>query len=345
MDDSFLLQTDSLAQMINTKAKELYQKYAQLSASELDLTEYGKVYFNKRHFERLFFSIQTSAELLYRSIKLKAKPIEELIIMDYGAGIGSLYLLAKLIGVKCVIYNDYNPVNSKAGKSICKALNIIIDFFITGDHTQTFQTLKEKNISCDIILSRNVVEHIYDLKDFYQKTKQFQPNALIYFSTTANYHNPANLWYHHGIHKKYEQKYFEKRREIIKAFKKDASKSDIVSLAKATRGQAMEDLNKSIRDYFTNKTLPDPNIHYSNTANPENGIWAEHVIKKQDYKNIIEPIGYKLSIIPAFWDTHYKKGYKRLFGKTMNVLTRLVGEEKGLWFTAFIYVVAEPRLD
>jgi 2-polyprenyl-3-methyl-5-hydroxy-6-metoxy-1,4-benzoquinol methylase len=340
--DNFLKQSDALAKKINEKANLLYNKFTLLSADQLDLSEYGIQYFQQHHSSRLFFSIQTSAELLYRSIKLKGGTLSDLVIMDYGAGIGSMFLLAKLIGAGLVVYNDYNPINLKAGKSLCDALDIPVDYFIVGDHTQTFQTLKEKKINCDIILSRNVVEHIYDLNDFYNQARQLQSQALIYFSTTANYHNPANRLYHQKIHNQYEKGFLEKRKEIIKTLQPGAHEEEIAALATATRGLAMEDLEKAVRAYFTTKELPEPSIHYSNTANPENGIWAEHVIKKQDYKNIIEPLGYHVSVIPAFWDTHYKKFYKRWLGKTMNLMTRLFGEERGLWFTAFIYIIARP---
>lgn len=340
--DNFLKQSDALANLINEKALLLYKNFASLSADQLELSEYGVQYFRQHHSGRLFFSIQTSAELLYRSLKLRSGSLADLILMDYGAGIGSMFLLAKMIGIGCVVYNDYNPVNLKAGKSLCTALNISVDHFIVGDHTQTFQELIKMNISCDIILSRNVVEHIYDLKDFYAQARRLQPKALIYFSTTANYHNPGNRIYHQRIHRKYEINYLEKRKEIIRALQPAAKEEEINLLGNATRGLAMEDLENAVKAYFSSKRLPDPSQHYSNTANPENGIWAEHLIKKQDYRNIIEPLGYQVQVIPAFWDTHYAKSYKRFLGKTMNVLTHLLGPEKGLWFTAFIYVVAMP---
>lgn len=340
--DKFLKQSDALAKLINEKALSLYGMFTTLSEDQLELSQYGVEYFHQHHSGRLFFSIQTSAELLYRSIKLKDMKPSDLVLMDYGAGIGTMFLLAKLIGIGQVVYNDYNPVNLKAGKSLCTALNIPVDFFIVGDHSQTFQELKEKNVSCDIILSRNVVEHIYDLKDFYQQARQLQPKALIYFSTTANYHNPVNRIYHQRIHRNYEQNYLAKRKEIIRQLHPAAQNAEVERLGKATRGLAMTDFGRAVKDYFASKKLPDPSIHYSNTANPENGIWAEHLIKKQDYQNIIEPLGYKVDLIPAFWDTHYSKAYKRVIGKTMNVLTRMFGEEKGLWFTAFIYVIARP---
>jgi hypothetical protein len=41
----------------------------------------------------LFFSTETSAHILYRSIMMTGKRIEDITLMDYGAGVGTLFLL------------------------------------------------------------------------------------------------------------------------------------------------------------------------------------------------------------------------------------------------------------
>jgi 2-polyprenyl-3-methyl-5-hydroxy-6-metoxy-1,4-benzoquinol methylase len=341
--DHFVKPVDSLSKLIDEKATELYHKLADLPVTELGFPEMALSYYQSHHHERLFFSVQTAAELLYRSILMKNKPLEELIIMDYGAGVGSLYLLAKMIGCKMAIYNDIVEDLTKASKITGDFLNIDVDLYITADHRGTIEQLNQKGISCDIIVSRNVVEHIYDLGNFYRDMAKGQPDALLYFSTTANYQNPAMLWYHKKMHKAYEQEYRPKREKIIHNIMPALTGSELDKVTTATRGLAAEDLVMAVKQYQEKGTLPDPSIFYTNTCAPETGIWAENILPIQDYQKIIETKGYKLSILPAFWDTHYSSGIKNIFAKTMNVITRMLGDKGGLRTTAFIYIIAEKK--
>jgi 2-polyprenyl-3-methyl-5-hydroxy-6-metoxy-1,4-benzoquinol methylase len=282
--DHFLKPVDELSTLIEEKAQILYKKLFDLPVRALNLPEMPLNYYLGRHHDRKFFSVQTSAELLYRSIKLKGKPLNELVIMEYGAGMGSLFLLAKMIGCKTLIYNDILPDMAVAAELISKYLEIPVDLFIAGDHNYTIEVLRERGIQCDIILSRNVVEHIYDLDDFYGSMAASQPDALIYFSTTANYHNPAMLWYHKKLHRTSEQQYFQKRKDkIVKAIPGIAPQvAD--KLALATRGLAMNDLEEAINNFERHERLPDPAIHYTNTCDPDDGVWMEHIIPVAEYK-------------------------------------------------------------
>lgn len=341
--DNFIKPIDDLSALIDEQAQILYQKLFSLPVHELNFAPVPLNYYLARHHERKFFSVQTAAEMLYRSIKLKGKPVAELTIMEYGAGLGSLYLLSKMIGVKTVVYNDILQDMKDAAMATANYLKVSIDLFIAGDHKPTISELKEKGIECDIILSRNVVEHIYDLNEFYNDMSIGQPTALIYFSTTANYHNPATVWYHKGIHKKYEKQFLQIRKEIILNQLNDLPEEEANRLATATRGLAVHDLDNAIKQYASNKTLPNPARFYTNTCDPECGQWYEQVIPISDYKKIIETKGYKLTVLPAFWDTHYSSAIKNVVGKTMNFVTNLLGNKGGLTTTAFIYIIAEKK--
>ncbi|PSK93897.1 hypothetical protein B0I18_10145 [Taibaiella chishuiensis] len=341
--DKFLKQEDELALLIEAQARILYHKISTLPVDTLPFPDLARDYYEGRHNDRKFFSVQTAAELLYRSIKLKNKPVSELVIMDYGAGMGSLFLLASMIGCKTVVYNDIIPEMTEGARVMAEYLAIPISLFITGDHKETIRVLRDKHIECDIILSRNVVEHIYDLDDFYGDMAKGQPEALIYFSTTANFHNPAMLVFHKRLHRKAELTFLPQRKALIRKRLPGITEAQQEQLAAATRGLAMHDLDKAIDQYATHNTLPDPGLHYSNTCDPSNGLWSEHIIPVSDYQKIIGPKGYKVSVIPAFWDTHNKSGLKNTVGKVMNTVGKLLGDKAGLKTTAFIYIIAEKK--
>src|SRR5688500_16731849 len=137
MRDRFLPQQDQLANLINEQASELHSKLTSLPVEELGLPDHCLYYFKTSHFNRLFFSIETSAHLLYMSIRLQAKPVSGIVIMDYGAGVGTLYMLARMIGCKTVIYNDFLEEWRFSAYKIAGALQIDIDEYILGDIDDT----------------------------------------------------------------------------------------------------------------------------------------------------------------------------------------------------------------
>ncbi|HTE28298.1 methyltransferase domain-containing protein, partial [Flavitalea sp.] len=201
--DIFLPQKDALSRTIQDQAADLLKRLTELPVETLGMPQHCLDYFRSSHFKRLFFSIETSAHLLYRSITLKGKPVGETVIMDYGAGVGTLYMLARMIGCKTVIYNDHLEDWKTSALLIAKAIGVNIDEYIVGDIQDTLEILDKKNIQCDIITSRNVIEHIYKLDTFFNTVYSYQPGALIYSSTTANYHNPASHIKHILWHRKW----------------------------------------------------------------------------------------------------------------------------------------------
>ena len=337
----FLPQEDKLADHINRQAGILHKQLQALPVENLGMPHHCLHYFRSSHQSRLFFSIETSAALLYRSISMLGKSPADLVIMDYGAGVGTLYLLGKMIGCKKMIYNDFLSDWQVSAKKIADALNIEIDEYIVGDIDATIRALQEKQISCDIILSRNVIEHIYKLDDFYASIHSGQPRALVYSSTTANYFNPATHLQHVRWHRKWEKVYYVQRLELIKQQLTWIDESELTLLATATRGLAGTDLQDAIDKYDHTKFLPDPNEHYTNTCTPDQGIWVEHLLTFKEYRKLIGRTNYAVTFLPGFWDTNYQARWKNVFARLFNAIIKLVGRA-GFLLAPFIYVIAEP---
>ncbi len=165
--DRFLQQDDELGSLINIQASALYSRMKGLEAESLGMPDHCLAYFRSSHSKRLFFSIETSAHLLYRALTLAGKKPSDIVIMDYGAGVGTLYMLAKLIGCHKVIYNDHLDDWRLSAQLIAEAAGITIDHYIVGDIGDCLTRLFELHLQCNIITSRNVIEHIYKLDVFY----------------------------------------------------------------------------------------------------------------------------------------------------------------------------------
>lgn len=340
--DRFLPFTNELGEHINFKAAELYDVMQALDVAALKLPYHCEQYFIGSHSSRLFFSIETAAHILYHSIKKSGKKVEDIIFMDYGAGVGSLFLLAKRIGCKKVIYSDHLEDWKKSASIIANATATNIDHYIVQDYKECLQELRLLNIKTDIIASRNVVEHIYNLPDFFNTVFEYQPEAMIFSSTTANIKNPALVIRHKMIHARWEKDYMLLRKKIIEKKGYDFSEKENTSLAKNTRGLAMEDLDKAIENFRLTKKMPDPTVYGTNTCQPENGLWAENLISFEKYREYINQDRYNIIFQPGFWDTHYSKKWKNLIGKSLNKLKRYI-PSLAFSIAPFIYIIAEPK--
>lgn len=340
--ENFITVQDDLSKKINECAVELFRKLQALPVDSLGMPYHCLAYFKGSHFKRLFFSIETSAHLLYNSITTIRKPVSDIVLMDYGAGVGTLYTLAKMIGCKKVIYNDHLDDWKLSASLIAEAIGIKVDEYIVGDIEDTLKQLNRIETSCDLIISRNVIEHIYKLDHFYAAIALAQPNACVYSSTTANYKNPASRIKHWLWHRKWEKLFLPQRMDIIKKLSPALSGQEIEQLAKLTRGKAGKDIEETVQYYLDTKKYPAAIEVRSNTCDPTNGVWFEHMLKFEEYRKLVEPSNYRLSFSPGFWDTHYSKAWMNVMGKIFNSLIR-INKQTGLWLAPFIYVVAEKK--
>lgn len=339
--DRFLPYSDELADTIERQAVELHQKLQHLDVEALGLPYHCLHYYKSSHSNRLFFSIETSARLLYRGLKMTGKDPEQVILMDYGAGVGTLYLLAKMIDCKQVVYNDHLEDWKKSAQLIAEAIGVHIDHYIVGDIGDCLNRLGGFNLRCDLITSRNVIEHIYKLDVFYATVHAQQPQAIVFSSTTANIHNPGAVIKHLRWHRRWEKVYAGMRQVVIERMAPGLTATKMKRLVRATRGLAGADLEDAVEAYRQSGTLPDPRIHASNTCEPSSGVWAEHLINQQTYRQLINEENFDVRFAPGFWDTHYRSAAMNRFSKILNrIISR--GGKMAMRLAPFIYVIATP---
>lgn len=337
MNYKFLKYNTELAFQINVACNELFVQIANLDVEALDIEPYFKEYFKRCHFTRQYFTLETSAKLLYDSLVLLNKPHTEVSLMDYGAGIGTLYILAKRIGVKQVIYNDYLPGFTNGAMVIDKALGIKMDVYVTGDVDVTCEVLKEKNIELDLVLSRNVIEHIYNLQCYFETLHRHQPKAILYNSTTANWRNPAAHIQHVLIHKKNKPVMVAEKKEYILKNLKGISEADATSLATNLISIGSTDFTNFVKSYTAGK--PTPQKDYTNICNLD-GTWCEHLIPYKQYIKFAH--NYNVQFLPGIWDVNYSSVLKRTLGKILNFATKILGKN-GVYTSSYFYVVCLPK--
>ncbi len=345
-DIHFLKEEDSLAILINKKASELFLTLQNFDASSLDIGDSFKEYFIQHHLgKRLFFSIQNSAHIIYQSVKKTGKKIEDISITDYGAGLGTLYMLAGMMNFKKIVYNDYLPDWRDTAASICNALKINIDGYITGDIDAVLNYGVSEGFVFDIIASRNVIEHIYSLPFFFEEIYLHNPTTVIFSTTSANFHNPAMRLKHYLLHKKIERtQYLPYRKKILQQEWPEITDKQLAQLGTITRGKAKKDFLTAIADYKNVRPVTVVPFLRSNTCLPDSGYWCEHLLPKSAYKTIINKAGFSMEYTAGYWDTNYASPLMNLLGKFLNNLIGLFGK-KGYFFSPFVNIVAFESID
>lgn len=342
VNHNFISANDALANNINAKANQLYGQLLAIDASQLNTASEYKDYFVKHHMgRRLFFSIQSSAHIIYQSVKISGKNTGEIVFLDYGAGLGTLFMLAGMMNFKKIVYNDYLPEWHQPAKALCSALQINIDDYVAGDIDNVTTDAAAKNIKYDIVASRNVIEHIYDLQLFYNLLYQHNPKTIIYSSTTANYHNPAMRLYHFLIHKKAERNIYRPQRiNEIKKLQPVLQQSQVDILAELTRGKAKEDFISTINNFMNNVMPAKDKSLRTNTCDCINGIWIEHLLTKQEHATFAKNAGFKFEYTAGFWDTHYKSGALNLFARLFNNIISILGKRRAVLISPFVDIIA-----
>ncbi len=337
----FIETYDDDARLINDRANHLYENLLSLDISNTVIDDFGKYYFNTHHSgNRLFFSVQSSAYIIYHSVKKTNKAIPDITFIDYGAGLGTLFLLAGSLGFKKIFFNDYFPQWAGFAKIICGKLNIRIDDFISGDIDAVIDYGKANNIHFDIVASRNVVEHIYKLRDFYTKLYLSGITTVCYATTTANYHNVAMRLKHYWYHYKVEKTIYKKQRaNYIKELVPYVSSTDLNQLVNFTRGRAFADFTNTIDLYFKKQPIAPVEFLSSNTCDCKTGVWAENLLTRQNYFVIIQDPGFSAEYTAGFWDTNYKYTVVNIITGFLNRMIKVFGT-KGYWFAPFVNITA-----
>ncbi|MFM2387366.1 MAG: hypothetical protein RL660_2123 [Bacteroidota bacterium] len=336
---TFLPHTDELANDINRECAFIQKAINTLDVDSLPMEDFYKGYFRKCHLTRQVFSLRTSAKLLYDSLKLLDKPLSEVCMLDYGAGLGTTYLLAKRIGVGKVIYNDLLPEFANPAIEVDKALGITMHDYIIGDTEATCKQLLAKGYKINLVISRNVLEHIYSLPAFFALMHQYLPQAILYNSTTANYNNPLAHLQHIYLHKKVLTHAANTKVAFLAENYPQLSADKAALLAKQSPILNGEDLLAKAKLYLESGILPPKSTEGSNVCDAT-GNWREHLVPYSLYRQ--HATQYDLSFKGGIWDVHQSNIVMRIIGKLMQGITNALGKY-GYVAASFVYIICIPK--
>ena len=331
---------------IEVAIKSLHSKLHKLEVKSLQISDYNKEYL-KKYIHNYSFYMSLYSQLLHKSIKKLDKPISQSVFVDYGGGCGILSYLAKEVGFKSVIYNDIYEISVNDTKIISKEINIEIDSYIQGGVHEFTNEINLKNLKPDLICSFDVLEHIYNLKEYFNSISGINSQFSLLFMTSANAKNPYINYKlkkiqiraeFHGLDKTIGWKesdlnsaFLEARKKIIKKKFSKLKDDEIEELSIKTRGLRKDDIEKVVKNYIHNNKIGYHIEHPTNTCDPYTGNWTENLINLTQLKKIVQKNNLKFDITNSFYSYSNNKilNFPKL---VLNLMIRFLGP-KHLFFS------------
>ncbi|MBI2967719.1 MAG: hypothetical protein HYY40_07895 [Bacteroidetes bacterium] len=351
-NNSILPRDSALVQSIESASAVLYDRMRSLDYLDLPISDYSKKYMGE-HIRKLTYSLRVYGFILSWSILKTGKKPGDLCLADNGGGTGILSLLAKAAGVKTVVYNDYYDISCRDASVIGTALGFPADSYVHGEIDALGNFFTGRGIHCDIIASRNLIEHIYDLEGYFRTCYVlFSAPLVIFHATTANVKNPLINLYTKKLHRIAEYKgkktdwgfkqmdsstpFSELRRQIIGEHARGVPETEIKKLVRATRGLSADDIVKAMEEYRNGGTIPSPPVHPTNTCDPATGNWEEQLVSPRQYRDLAEKNGFDLEIINGFYNTNYDNKLLNPIASVVNYVIRKSPQSMGAYAAPFI---------
>jgi hypothetical protein len=329
------------------------KRLATIDISTLNIEAYPKTYLQLL-LDNCLYYLHIYADVFSKALKHSTKTKEQIVLVDYGAGNGLLGMFAKHCGFRKVYLADVSEIFIDAAIQLSDELEINVDGFVVGDCNILAEYCTHEEVP-DVIVGTDVIEHIYNLDEFFACVKQINKNVVSVFTTASVTANPVKA-------KKLKQlqhrdeflgsdashampgqlfagvNFVEIRRYLIKKNFHFFDNQVIDQLALATRGLNEPDIIKACREYFHHKHMPQP-AHPTNTCDPITGSWTERLLTVKEYLSIYKKVGFGLRVYNGFYN-EWQGGKKGITLKLLNKTTHLLGEQ-GMFLSSYIILVGK----
>lgn len=290
---------------------------------------------------KIRYVTQCNAFILHHILNGLDKPIQEITIVDHGAGLGFFSFLVKKLGARCISH-DLSEEYLDGIKTIGTKLNLAPDEYVLGGTEALATFVLQNNIHIDGIGSRNVIEHIPDYREFFKTLNSFLKSPCnVVITTSANMHHPMVKKIHEKIHAQYElvgsgmdmddptineaQCGIKIRSALIQTHFPILSSDEVKRLAILNRGFTEALIVQRIENYIKTGILPTPHSDPTNTCDPYTGTWVERLVSIQDYKNAAVQHQFEFKHLSGFYSTSYSAWYKNMMGLFLNLLLIIPG--------------------
>ena len=342
-----------------TKATVIVKdKIISLDIDRLNISAYNKRYL-KHYQQNLNFYLDAYSQLLLKATSNLDIPVNKAVFLDYGGGSGLLSYLAAALGFNKVVYNDLYEISVNDVKVVSQNLQLNIDEFIVGDIKQVTESINKSKIHPNLICSFDVLEHIYDINEWFIQLKDFKHSFKLFFTTNANGSNPfvnrrltkkhirdelhgrkrEEVWKEIDLH----TSFLIERKKIITQYFSQLTEDDVNKLATVTRGLKENDIKKEVSYFIKHGEMKYEITHPTNTCDPFTGNWTEKIIDTKSLCNFINSLGFTCYVSNSF----YPYSEKRILNVPkymLNLIIRLMGKTN-LFFSPSYTIEVEHNLD
>ena len=345
------------SQIFEQAGAALYHQLTRLNTAELPISDYNKNYLSDYQ-KRMYYGIETGLYILAYALFKSAKSPQDITLIDHGGGTGLLSMLAVKCGFGTVIYNDIFEPSCKDSSAIAEKIGLKAHHYVHGEMDHLHQFLHNNNLAADVMISRNVFEHIYDVPAFLKSCSMLPSRQLaLVFATTSNPHNPAVNYYTKKLHYQAEWKGFtsrwgkasdvirplrEVRKEIILSVDNSLNEKELNQLISGSRGLLKNQIEAAVKNYKLNGKLPLPYDEGSNTCDPYSGNWTERLSPVPEIEKWFHQAGFDFEQYNGFYDTHYHSGWKNVITRSLNAFIRPKGDA-GRFFCPFITLTGKLK--
>lgn len=285
-------------------------------------------------------------------------PVKEARMLDFGCGLGLLGIYAKMNGWQQVSLMDINEHCTQNANTLAKAWQVP-DLRIQKGSEEAVAAFFNGVPLPQVVISLDVIEHVYDIRQMLAHFKATMPNATLYFTTGAIAENPLR---YRAIKKLQRADEFDRtdvlqtfsnnpfagwsframRRKIIQTAdtQKRLSDREIDLLTTHTRGQHEADIIQSVNNYLQTGALPTLLAHPTNTCDPISASWTERLLTLQEYKDIAAAGGYDLHIRAGKYNDTTTVGLKKW---SLRILNQLVATFRLPQYSAYLLLEMVPK--
>ena len=339
-------------------AGRLASKLSQLSLGEDAISPFASAYLEGK-LREVGPTLQRDVFVLAWALAplLDFMEMREVVLVDYGGGVGDLSLLAREAGVGTVVYTDIYDLMCRDARRIARSLGLEADHYVAGDINVLLSFVQEKECSCHAMVSYDVLEHMYDVEEFLLKIPGLSSGHLVLaMASGANPKNPLIARRLKRLQHKMEfigtarkegedprdtpLAYRPLRRALIAERAGGLRPEEIDLLASRTRGMRISDIEKALEAYKASRTLPPVPEHPTNTCDPFTGNWCERLLDPRAVAGKLRERGFSARVLPGYYGSHGggSRG-KRVARLGANVAIRALGVQ-GLAVAPFYCVHA-----
>lgn len=303
-----------------TAALDMAAQYGQLSLEGLGLSDYAHRYVSdyRSNPDALAANWLRSAHIIATALRQAGAEPSSTCLIDCGGGQGLLSLLAVRLGFEQVIYSDLGVQMTREAQAIGARMGMPATRYMAGDLSAVARALKDERFSNFIVVSSNVIEHVYDLNDLWDACTGLaaERNFTAVWCSDANSANPfiskkrrrTHLYVDHCDRTASNRdseldstfSFSSLRRRIIEPLLPDSSRHELDRLTAATRGLHKADIQTAVHQFLQNGHMAEPE-HPTNTCNPETGNWCERLIDLNAIRSQLQDRSWQVHLEPGFY--------------------------------------------